>query len=334
MIHLSQTGEDYLHDHGNDLKDRTSLFKDQLSSGNCSLSLLVTTAHSGTYHSCVAGRLCCTVTLKVLPAGEEDSSQIILADCYRERLMNFHPKENNHLYDQLKPNMLQCSNTTIEVKAGDRVILSCSTKDKKDISHEEVEWLFKDPTTGEDKSVHVYFQGKDYLQEQSDDFKDRTSLFKDQLSSGNCSLGLLVNTSHSGTYHSCVAGNLCCTVTLKVLPAGGDDSSQKHQDDHVSPDKPNEGTDGQTQNNCTTGCIVGAVVGGVVVVAALISLVVYLHRKHGNPHRSGMKPKNGQVYHGDLVQAHQPPQDEEKKPLDQNPNEEQTPLEVVVHQGH
>ena len=110
---------------------------------------------------------------------------------------------------------LQCSNTTIEGKAGGRVILPCSKKDKKDISHEEVQWTFKDPTTGKDKDVHAYFQGKDYLEEQSADFKDRTSLFIDQLSSGNCSLSLLVNTSHSGTYNCSVGGQRYCTVTLK-----------------------------------------------------------------------------------------------------------------------
>ncbi|XP_036967317.1 uncharacterized protein LOC119026834 isoform X3 [Acanthopagrus latus] len=236
-----------------------------------------------------------------------------------------HPEENNHLYDPLKPNMLQCSNTTIEGKVGDRVILPCSTKDKMDISYEEVQWTFKDPTTGEDKSVHAYFHGEDYLQEQRDDFKDRTSLFKDQLSSGSCSLSLLVTTAHSGTYNCSVAGNLPCTVTLKVLPAGGDDSSQKHQEVTVSPDKPN--------NEQTT---TPWVVLGVGITAALLLLVIiivaYRYREQLMNYRSGMKPKNGQVYHGVPVQAQQPPQDEEKKPLDQNPNEEQTPLEVVVHQ--
>ena len=84
-----------------------------------------------------------------------------------------------------------------------------------DISHDQVEWTFKDPTTGEDKKVHLHFQREDYLQEQSDDFKNRTSLFIDQLSSGNCSLSLLGTTSHSGTYNCSVGGHLPCTVTLK-----------------------------------------------------------------------------------------------------------------------
>ncbi|KAM8747160.1 uncharacterized protein AB9X84_015278 [Acanthopagrus schlegelii] len=239
-------------------------------------------------------------------------------------------EENNHLYDPLNPNMLQCPNTTTEVKDGDRVILPCSEKDKMDISHDQVEWTFKDPTTGEDKSVHLYFQREDFFQRQSDNFKDRTSLFRDQLSSGNCSLSLLVTTSHSGTYHSCVGGRLCCTVTLKVLPAGEDDSSQMNQEVTVSPDKPNNGTDGPTTTQ-----EVGL---GVGIPAALLLLViiilVYRYRDQLMKFFSTIWSRMKTVYHGVPVQAQQPPQDEEKKTLDQNPNEEQIPMKVVVHQGH
>ncbi|KAM8747158.1 uncharacterized protein AB9X84_015275 isoform 3-T5 [Acanthopagrus schlegelii] len=198
------------------------------------------------------------------------------------------------------------------------LILPCSKKDKMDISLEEVEWTFKDPTTGEAKTVHLYFHGEDYLQKQSDDFKDRTSLFRDQLSSGNCSLSLLVTTSHSGTYHSCVGGRLCCTVTLKVLPAGGDDSSQIHQEVTVSPDKPNNGP---TQNNWTIGCIVGVAV--VVGVAALIGLGIYRYHKHVCCRRN---PNNPQIYLAVPVLSQQPPQDEESEPEDQNPNDEQSQM--------
>ena len=110
---------------------------------------------------------------------------------------------------------MQRPNTNIEAEDGDRVILPCSTKDKTDISHDQVEWLVKDPATGEYEDVHLYHQGEDQLYKQRDDFKDRTSLFKEELSSGNCSLSLLVNTSHSDTYYCCVGGRLYCTVNVK-----------------------------------------------------------------------------------------------------------------------
>ena len=107
-----------------------------------------------------------------------------------------------------------CCSTQIQ-KVGVTVILPCSTKNKTDISRDLVEWLVKDPTTGNYTDVHVYNQGEDQLHKQRDDFKDRTSLFKEELSSGDCSLSLLVTTSHNGTYCCCVPGRLCCTVTLK-----------------------------------------------------------------------------------------------------------------------
>ncbi|XP_030266414.1 uncharacterized protein LOC115577655 [Sparus aurata] len=199
-----------------DFKGRTSISEEGLLSGDCSLSLTVTTSDSGLYYCCVPGLLYCPVNLEVLPAEEDDTSQMNRNDPVSPDNPLIHPEENTHLYDPLNPNMLQCPNTTIEGKAGDTVILPCSTKNKMDISHEEVEWSTKDPTTGK-KTVHLYFQGEDYLHQQSDDFKDRTSLFKEELSSGNCSLSLLATTSHNGSYQSYVGGRLCCTVTLKVM---------------------------------------------------------------------------------------------------------------------
>ncbi|XP_030286883.1 uncharacterized protein LOC115589840 isoform X2 [Sparus aurata] len=219
-----------------------------------------------------------------------------------------HPEErNNFSHDPLNPDRLQCPITTIVGKDGDTVILPCSTKDKMDISHEEVEWTFKDPTTGKDKVVHTYFQGEDFLYKQSDEFKDRTSLFKEELSSGNCSLSLLVTTSHDGSYRCFVPGNLPCNFTLKVLPEGEEDSSQKHQDVTESPDNPNS-TDGQ--NNVT-----GVVVGGVLGVVALIIIITLAYRYREqlkNLPCSQRKPKNQQIYQDVPLQAQRPPQDEEK----------------------
>ncbi|KAM8747999.1 uncharacterized protein AB9X84_015828 [Acanthopagrus schlegelii] len=167
-------------------------------------------------------------------------------------------RKNNPCPDPDNPLTLQHPNTTVKGKVGDRVILPCSAKDKKNISHDQVEWLVKDPTTGEYKDVHFYHQGEEQLYKQRDDFKDRTSLFKDQLSSGNCSLSLLVTTSHSGTYYCCVAGHLCCTVTLKVRPENNPTRG---------PGNRNSVSGGQTQK------VVHGV--GIVSLPLIITLVVY-----------------------------------------------------------
>ncbi|XP_030266407.1 uncharacterized protein LOC115577644 [Sparus aurata] len=298
-----------------DFKGRTSISEEGLLSGDCSLSLTVTTSDSGLYYGCVAGLLYCPVNLEVLAAAE-DSSQMNRNDPESPVNSLIHPEENTNLYDPLNPDMLQCPNRTIEGKDGDTVILPCSTKNKMDISLEEVEWTFMDPTTGK-KTVHLYFQGKDILHEQRDDFKDRTSLFKKELSSGNCSLSLLATTSHSGKYQSCVGGHLCCTVNLKVLPEGKEDTSQKHQNVTESPDNPLNGTDGQKN-------IIGGVVGGVLGVAALIIIITLAYRYREQlmnfcRRRSSNNPQTQSVSY----QAQHPPQNQENEPADQNPNEEQ-----------
>ncbi|KAM8747157.1 uncharacterized protein AB9X84_015275 isoform 2-T4 [Acanthopagrus schlegelii] len=296
-VHAYFQGEDYLQRQSDDFRDRTSLFKDQLSSGNCSLSLLPNTAHSGAYQSYVAGLLSSTVRLKVLPE-----------------------ERNNRSHDPLKPNKLQCPNTTIEGKAGDRVILPCSTKDKKDISHEDVEWLYKDPTTGRDKRVHAYFQREDYLQRQSDDFRDRTSLFKDQLSSGNCSLSLLPNTSHSGAYYSRVGGRLSSTVTLNVLPAGADNPCP-------TPYFPNNGL------TTTQKVVLGVCIPPTLLLLVIIIILVHRYRKRLMKFFSTIWSRMKTVYHGVLVQAHQPPQDEESESEDENLHEERIQMIENEDQG-
>ncbi|XP_030286033.1 uncharacterized protein LOC115589329 [Sparus aurata] len=172
-----------------DFKNLTSLFEEELSSGNFSLSLTLNTSHNGTYYCYVGGRLYCIVTIKVLPKGK-----------------------NNTCPDPDNPNMVQRPNTTIKGKDGDTVILPCSTKNRMNLSHDRVEW-FKGPTK-ENKPIHKYIWRGHAIQIQRDDFKDRTSLFEEELSSGNCSLRLQVNTSHSGLYYCCVPGLLYCPVNL------------------------------------------------------------------------------------------------------------------------
>ncbi|XP_073330529.1 uncharacterized protein [Pagrus major] len=233
------------------------------------------------------------------------------------------PGNDNPCHDPVDPYMLQRPNTIIG-EDGDTVILPCSTKNKMNISLEQVEWLFEDPP-GQYKSVHTYFQNKDQLQKQSDDFKHRTSLFKEGLSSGNCSLRLEVNANHSGRYHCCVSGQLCCNVTLKVGPKEKN-PSQNHQEDTASPDNPNNGTDGQPETFKAiggVGGVVGVVVGVVVVAAAFIALVVYLRSKRLC---SGNKPNTPQPN-----QPARPPQDRENKPVDPNP--ELIPLNPNGGQG-
>ncbi|XP_030286850.1 uncharacterized protein LOC115589823 isoform X2 [Sparus aurata] len=220
-------------------------------------------------------------------------------------------QKSNPCPDPRNPNMVQRPNTTIKGKDGDTVILPCSTKNKTDISNKKIEW-FKGPTT-EDKPIHKYVRRFDPPQTQRDDFKNRTSLSEEGLLSGDCSLNLTVNTSHSGLYYCCVPGLLYCLVNLKVHPKGKDTSQEQ--------DNRNDGTDGPTPNNWITGAVAAA-----FVVAALISLGVYCY--YGSGQNSNNPPINLEL----PLRAQQPPQDEGNEPVDQN-SQEQMLLDVIVDQG-
>ena len=109
--------------------------------------------------------------------------------------------------------MSQIQNKTFERKVGETVILPCLVQ--MNITHERVEW-FKGPKTSEnDQPIHKCIWRPKATQTQSDDFKNLTSLFEEELSSGNVSLSLKLNTSHSDTYYCYVGGRLYCTVTIK-----------------------------------------------------------------------------------------------------------------------
>ncbi|XP_030286863.1 uncharacterized protein LOC115589830 [Sparus aurata] len=251
---------------------------------------------------------------------------MVLSVAYTDSVL---PKgKNNPCPDPDKPNMVQRPITTIKGKVGDTVILPCSTENKTDISHDRVEW-FKDSTT-ENEPIHKYVWRGHAIQTQRDDFKDRTSLSEERLLSGDCSLNLTVNTSHSGSYYCCVPGLLYCPVNLEVLPE--DDTFNKHQDVTESPDKPLNGTDGPTTNYWTTDHIVAVGVGvgvGVAVVAALIALVVHFCRKRCKQ-RCSQRNSNNSQKDQDILLRVRPSKDE----ADQNPNEEQNQMLGNEDQDH
>uniref|UniRef100_A0A3P9HPY9 Immunoglobulin V-set domain-containing protein n=1 Tax=Oryzias latipes TaxID=8090 RepID=A0A3P9HPY9_ORYLA len=61
----------------------------------------------------------------------------------------------------------------------------------------------------ETKQVHSFYENRDQLGQQSQQFKGRTSMFKDQISEGNASLQLTgVRVQDQGRYE-------CYTSTLK-----------------------------------------------------------------------------------------------------------------------
>lgn len=82
---------------------------------------------------------------------------------------------------------------TMKAEIGDTVILPCSTDPQTNVIR--VEWMVNETT-----EVHVCRKDKDELAHQASIYEGKTSVFKQQLPKGNCSLQLVVSQSHFGTY--------------------------------------------------------------------------------------------------------------------------------------
>ncbi|XP_071379921.1 myelin-oligodendrocyte glycoprotein-like [Centroberyx affinis] len=125
--------------------------------------------------------------------------------------------------------MVICS-SPIEAQVGHDVILPCHLEPQLDVTTKTVEW-----SRGSMKSiVHSCRNGKDYLDDQMEQFKGRTSLCYEQLSRGNLSLKLSsVNQSDAGEYkcfvpkleHKDNTGNVTLNVGGENKVAGIDDDT-------------------------------------------------------------------------------------------------------------
>ncbi|TKS93289.1 Myelin-oligodendrocyte glycoprotein [Collichthys lucidus] len=110
---------------------------------------------------------------------------------------------------------------TIRVSVGEDVILPCNLTRLFDMSTLTVEW-----TRDDEKDVHVYRKGVD-LKDQDENFRDRTSLFREEMRSGNVSLKLTnVTELDEGKYTCKVRPEnfpehfTACSMTLAGISTG------------------------------------------------------------------------------------------------------------------
>lgn len=89
--------------------------------------------------------------------------------------------------------------STVKAAVGEDVILPCHLEPPFNVTNLTVEWKF----TG--NLVHLYRSREDDLTDQHLNFKNRTSLFKDEMVKGNISLKLTNVTEND-------AGNYTCNV--------------------------------------------------------------------------------------------------------------------------
>ncbi|XP_076846969.1 myelin-oligodendrocyte glycoprotein-like [Brachyhypopomus gauderio] len=90
---------------------------------------------------------------------------------------------------------------TIFVNAGEDLVLPCSLQPNISAVNMRVEWSRPD-LTETDRFVHLYVDYKDWTDWQSESYRGRTGLFKEELQKGNTSLKLsAVQPSDDGLYN-------------------------------------------------------------------------------------------------------------------------------------
>ncbi|XP_027131165.1 V-set domain-containing T-cell activation inhibitor 1-like isoform X2 [Larimichthys crocea] len=150
------------------------------------------------------------------------------------------------------------SHEPVKATVGQDVILPCHLEPPSDVSTLTVEWK------QDEKQVHRYRSGADDLAGQDENFKDRTSLFHEEMTRGNISLKLTKVTERDAGTYTCHVPKLHSQVrkgkvTLTV----------------ESMDDPDKGR--QTNKTARVpGIVIGCVIGFIIVLIAFYTW----RRKH------------------------------------------------------
>ncbi|XP_070841856.1 CD276 antigen-like [Chaetodon trifascialis] len=180
-VHTYYDNQDQLAHQEQRFRNRTSLFKDQISRGNASLML---------------------TRVKVQDQGSYK--------CYTSTI-----NSNEESFVNLKVEDAQVTCVSME-----SCVLPCSFQGGTDVF---IQWI----QLAGDKTVHTYYDNQDQLADQEQRFRNRTSLFKDQISRGNASLMLTrVEVQDQGSYKcytSTINGDEESFINLKVEGAAPTD---------------------------------------------------------------------------------------------------------------
>ncbi|XP_028462066.1 V-set domain containing T-cell activation inhibitor 1-like isoform X2 [Perca flavescens] len=152
------------------------------------------------------------------------------------------------------------SQKTVKVVAGHDAILPCHLKPPFNETTLMVQWK------RDGKQVHLYRSKADSLDDQDKNFRKRTSLFRDKMDKGNCSLKLTNVTEED-------AGNYTCHVRFKN-ESGSNKVSVYNVTlivDTESKQKPDPNISGE--NPVPVIGILGAIFVGLFVIAAVIVCV-------------------------------------------------------------
>uniref|UniRef100_A0A4W6FUA0 Ig-like domain-containing protein n=1 Tax=Lates calcarifer TaxID=8187 RepID=A0A4W6FUA0_LATCA len=104
--------------------------------------------------------------------------------------------------------------STVKAAVGEDVILPCHLDPPFNVTNLTVEWKF----TG--NLVHLYRSREDDLTDQHLNFKNRTSLFKDEMVKGNISLKLTNVTENDAGNYTCNVPKLESQVKRDIVKRG------------------------------------------------------------------------------------------------------------------
>nr|XP_046231200.1 myelin-oligodendrocyte glycoprotein-like isoform X2 [Scatophagus argus] len=109
---------------------------------------------------------------------------------------------------------LMCPTQRVRAKEGESVTLPCRLDQRIDLSKDTVDWTKLYP----EETVHVYRGGQDDPDPQSPQYRDRTTLNREDLKTGNLALHISsVKQSDSGTYRCYIPKReKCYTVDLLI----------------------------------------------------------------------------------------------------------------------
>ncbi|XP_066517836.1 ribonuclease inhibitor-like isoform X2 [Hoplias malabaricus] len=187
-VHLYKDHTDRTDDQAEDYRGRTSLFKEELKNGNTSLKLsAVQPSDEGLYNCLIQSS-----------SGYDDINIEVKVKA----------AEGFKVVGPAAP---------LIVKSGEDVVLPCSLKPKLSAVEMSVEWVKLGERT---LMVHRYKDRADRTDEQAEDYRGRTSLFKEDLKTGNTSLKLsAVQPSDEGVYNCLIessVGYSDVNIDLKV----------------------------------------------------------------------------------------------------------------------
>ncbi|XP_067439434.1 myelin-oligodendrocyte glycoprotein-like isoform X2 [Thunnus thynnus] len=171
------------------------------------------------------------------------------------------------------------SHEPIEVVVGDDVILPCQVKSKDNVTQQTVPFYVTNLTVEwrlNKTKVHVYRSRADYPFSQDQRFKDRTSLFLEEMAHGNISLKLTNVTQNDAGSYTCIVPKLQFkkgNVTLIVEPRTTKDEKQKI-------DRPDPVLPGQD-----AGIVIGII--ATIIVIVVVIVVIYLSHQRCPTLRSG-----------------------------------------------